>query len=122
LTPPLDALGQHLLVELYNCPSDRLNDAPFLERTLEDAARDAGATVVISSFYPFSPHGVSGVVVITESHLAIHTWPERGYAAVDVFTCGHTVEPHAIAQAIVKALGAERHEIISQPRGAVEKL
>lgn len=118
----MNTLGNHLLVELYDCPQDRLNDAPFLERTLEDSARDAGATVVISSFYPFSPHGVSGVVVITESHLAIHTWPERGYAAVDVFTCGDAVDPRSIAEAIVIALGAKRHEIISQPRGEFGKL
>ena len=118
----MGALGHHLLIELYGCPQDRLNDAPFLERTLEDSARDAGATVVISSFYPFSPHGVSGVVVITESHLAIHTWPERGFAAVDVFTCGDTVDSNVIALAIVKAIGAERHEIISQPRGRHDAL
>ncbi len=118
----MDALGQHLLVELYDCPKDRLNDAPFLERTLEDSARDAGATVVISSFYPFSPHGVSGVVVITESHIAVHTWPERGYAAVDVFTCGTSVDAHAIATAIAESLGAGRHEIISQPRGRHDAL
>ena len=113
----MKALGNHLLVELYDCPSERLNDAPLLERTLEDSARDAGATVVISSFYPFSPHGVSGVVIITESHLAIHTWPERGYAAVDVFTCGTLVDAEAIALSIIHALGAKRHEITTQPRG-----
>ncbi len=57
------------------------------------AAEEAGATVINSTFHHFSPIGVSGVVVIEESHLAIHSWPEFGYAAIDVFTCGDSVDP-----------------------------
>ncbi len=82
------ALGNHILVEFMNCDPHIMNDVATIERDMVDAARKAGATVINSTFHHFSPYGVSGVVVIQESHLAIHTWPEYGYAAVDLFTCG----------------------------------
>lgn len=82
------ALGNHILVEFMNCDPHIMNDVVAIERDMVDAARKAGATVINSTFHHFSPYGVSGVVVIQESHLAIHTWPEYGYAAVDLFTCG----------------------------------
>jgi len=82
------ALGNHILVEFMNCEPHIMNDVTTIERIMVDAARKAGATVINSTFHHFSPYGVSGVVVIQESHLAIHTWPEYGYAAVDLFTCG----------------------------------
>ena len=82
------SLGRHLLAEFYNCESGVLNDPEHIERLMNEAARLSGATVVQSVFHVFSPHGVSGVVVVEESHLAVHTWPEYGYAAVDYFSCG----------------------------------
>jgi len=89
----MNALGIHVLAEYYDCNSDILNDTGQIRQYLNEAARIAGATVVSSAFHAFNPHGVSGVVVIAESHLTIHTWPEYGYAAVDIFTCGETVDP-----------------------------
>ncbi|MFM7662464.1 MAG: polyamine aminopropyltransferase [Bacteroidota bacterium] len=82
------ALGNHILVEFMNCDPHIMNDVAGIERDMVGAAQKAGATVINSTFHHFSPYGVSGVVVIQESHLAIHTWPEYGYAAVDLFTCG----------------------------------
>jgi spermidine synthase len=82
------ALGNHILVEFMNCDPNIMNDVAGIERDMVAAAQKAGATVINSTFHHFSPWGVSGVVVIQESHLAIHTWPEYGYAAVDLFTCG----------------------------------
>lgn len=82
------ALGNHILVEFMNCDPHVMNDVAAIERDMVEAAQKAGATVINSTFHHFSPWGVSGVVVIQESHLAIHTWPEYGYAAVDLFTCG----------------------------------
>jgi len=82
------ALGNHILVEFMNCDPHIMNDVAAIERDMVAAAQKAGATVINSTFHHFSPWGVSGVVVIQESHLAIHTWPEYGYAAVDLFTCG----------------------------------
>jgi S-adenosylmethionine decarboxylase proenzyme len=72
------------------------------------------------SFYHFSPHGVSGVVNIAESHIAIHTWPEHRYAAVDVFTCGNTVDPEKAAKLITEKLGAQTHSLIELRRGIIE--
>ncbi|MGB3801585.1 MAG: adenosylmethionine decarboxylase [Lewinella sp.] len=83
-----DYLGVHILLELHECPAERLRLPADSERILLAAAAAMGATVVESRFHAFSPHGVSGVVVIAESHLTVHTWPEYGYAAVDVFSCG----------------------------------
>jgi len=84
----MSALGNHILVEFMRCDPNIMNDVAGIERDMVEAARKAGATVINSTFHHFSPYGVSGVVVIEESHLAIHTWPEYGYAAVDLFTCG----------------------------------
>ena len=84
----MNALGNHILVEFMRCEPDVMNDVSRIENDMVEAARKAGATVINSTFHHFSPYGVSGVVVIEESHLAIHTWPEYGYAAVDLFTCG----------------------------------
>lgn len=87
------SVGRQIVSEFYDCRSDFLNDAWSLENILKQAATVAGATVIKSFVHQFSPHGVSGVVIIAESHVAIHTWPEYGYAAIDVFTCGDTMNP-----------------------------
>lgn len=86
-------LGRHLLSEFYDCDPNILNNVALIEKVMSEAALIAGATIVQKTFHHFSPYGVSGVVVIAESHLAIHTWPEYGYAAVDLFTCGESVDP-----------------------------
>jgi len=80
-------LGTQWIVELYGCEAGVLERVPWIERSLLEAARAAHANVVSHSFHQFKPYGVSGVVVIEESHLTIHTWPEHGYAAVDMFFC-----------------------------------
>ncbi len=99
-------LGTHLLLELYDCNIAALNQADEIEEKLVAAAKQAGATVVTSTFHQFSPQGVSGVVVIAESHITIHTWPELGYAALDVFTCGSPSLPGKISQILIKAFQA----------------
>lgn len=86
-------LGRHLLAEFYDCNSNILNNVQIIESLMTEAAVACGATVVDKHFHMFSPYGVSGVVIISESHLAIHTWPEYGYAAVDLFTCGTNCDP-----------------------------
>jgi len=92
----MQALGRQILVEFYNCNPDILNDQDQIRDIMVEAVRRSGATIVTDTFHTFSPHGVSGVVVIAESHVAIHTWPEYGYAAVDIFTCGETIDPWVI--------------------------
>ena len=116
----MHALGRHLLLELKMCNKEVLDDLDFLRECLNEAAIQSGATVVGESFYHFSPYGVSGVVNIAESHIAVHTWPEYGYAAVDVFTCGNNVDPEKAARLIVERLGAQSHSLIELRRGIVE--
>jgi len=100
------ALGRHILCEAYGCDPEVLNDRKVVEQIMVDAALLAGAEVREVAFHKFSPQGVSGVVVISESHLAIHTWPELGYAAIDVFTCGSTVDPWEACHYLTKAFRA----------------
>jgi S-adenosylmethionine decarboxylase len=116
----LYALGRHLLLELKICNEEVLDDLNFLKDCLNEAAIQCGATVVGESFYHFSPYGVSGVVNIAESHIAVHTWPEHGYAAVDVFTCGNNVDPEKAAKFIIEKLGAQSHSVIELRRGIIE--
>jgi len=116
----LYALGRHLLLELKICNEEVLDDLNFLKECLNEAATKCGATVVGESFYHFSPHGVSGVVNIAESHIAVHTWPEHGYAAVDVFTCGTNVDPEKAAKYMIEKLGAQSHSVIELRRGIIQ--
>ena len=113
----MNALGKHLLLELKDCDRELLNDLDFLKRILPAAASEAGATILGESFHQFHPQGVSGVVIIAESHLFIHTWPECGYAAIDIFTCGNSVHPEKAAQILIKQLGSKNHSILEIQRG-----
>ncbi|MBI2881858.1 MAG: adenosylmethionine decarboxylase [Candidatus Tectomicrobia bacterium] len=115
----MKALGRHLLVEYFDCDREILNDAARIEEAMTEAADKSGATIVNSVFHLFSPHGVSGVVVIAESHLAIHTWPEYGFAAVDFFSCGEGVTPEAAVLSLQKALKAASYESREVPRGQI---
>jgi S-adenosylmethionine decarboxylase proenzyme len=83
------------------------------------AAIACGAVVLGESFHHFSPQGVSGVVIIAESHLSIHTWPEHGYAAVDIFTCGTFVNPEKAADLLIEKLGSKNHSVMEIPRGVL---
>jgi len=112
----VDTTARHLLVELFACDARLLDDAPALQALLRAAAEAAGARVVAEVFHPFAPHGVTGVVVIEESHLSIHTWPELGYAAVDFYTCGE-VRPERAIELLAAKLGAARVERLEVARG-----
>ncbi|PIS10174.1 MAG: spermidine synthase [Bdellovibrio sp. CG10_big_fil_rev_8_21_14_0_10_47_8] len=118
----MNSLGRHILVEFIGCNPDILNDVAAIESGMITAAKDAGATVIQSSFHHFSPYGVSGVVVIQESHLAIHTWPEYQYAAVDLFTCGTSVDPWVSFDHLRKAFQAQNYSALEMYRGALSML
>lgn len=115
-------LGRHLLVELYNCDTTILNSVERVERIMNQAAVACGATVVQSTFHRFQPYGVSGVVVIAESHLAIHTWPEYGYASVDLFTCGDSVDPMVAYRVLKSQLKAQSTDVQRLQRGYLDKI
>ncbi len=116
----IDSLGRHVLAEFYGCTFDALNNLEVVEQHMIDAALFAGAEVRESAFHKFSPQGVSGVVVISESHLAIHTWPELGYAAVDVFTCGDKVNPWDACEYLKEKFLAEYITATEIRRGIME--
>ncbi len=89
---PTKTLGLHILAEYYNCEAAVLDKIEIIKEAMNEAAKIANATIVETVIHQFSPHGVSGVVVIAESHISIHTWPEHNYVAIDIFTCGETLE------------------------------
>ena len=110
-------LGRHLVVELSECNQEKLNDLSFLEECLDEAVRRSGATKVRSVFHRYNPQGISGVVVIAESHISIHTWPEYGYAAVDFFTCGQTVDPYRALDHVKTGLESKDVQVSEINRG-----
>lgn len=112
----METKGRHLLVEFHGCDRTVLNDKAGIESLMVGAAAAAGATVVGAMFHTFTPQGVSGVVVIEESHLSIHTWPEHGYAAVDFFTCGDCL-PERARDVLSEAFNADRTETMEVERG-----
>jgi S-adenosylmethionine decarboxylase proenzyme len=118
-TPTQTPLGWHHLVELGGCDVATLDDLPRVEAALLAAAKAAGATVLDARFHKFSPQGVSGVVLIAESHLSVHTWPEHAYAAVDLFTCGVTLDAEPAVALLQEALGATTVSRQAIPRGLV---
>lgn len=109
--------GVHLLADLWGVDAGALNEPAALEATMVEAVRRGGATVIDSRFAQFEPHGVSGVVLLAESHASIHTWPEHGYAAVDVYTCGPETIARAVLAEIEGALAPEHHEVHRVDRG-----
>ena len=115
--PDHSAHGSQVILDLYDCETVHLDDLPWVEATLVEAARVAGATIVQTVFHKFEPWGISGVVVISESHLAIHIWPENRYAAVDIFTCGESVRIDIASAFLKRAFRAGRSEKRNFTRG-----
>ena len=110
-------LGTQWTADLYGCDGPTLDDPARIETDMLEAARIAHATVLSSRFHRFAPQGVSGVLVIAESHLAIHTWPEQGYAALDVFTCGSTLHAEEAFRWLAGRFGAGAIDVKKVGRG-----
>ncbi|CAN5247594.1 adenosylmethionine decarboxylase [soil metagenome] len=113
----MEALGRQILVEFYDCKESNINDVNFIESSLINATNASGATIISHNFHKFSPYGVSGVVVIAESHVAIHTWPEYNYAAVDIFTCGNTIDPWIIQENLKEYFESKNVSSMEMKRG-----
>ena len=101
--------SKHLLLELYRCDCEKLNDESFLRCTLNRAAKLANATVLNLISNKFEPQGVTAIALLAESHISIHTWPESNYSAVDIFTCGQNMMPELASQYLIESLMAEEH-------------
>ena len=111
------AIGSHGLLDLYGCPPEPLRDAAKLQSAMEQAARQAGACILSAHFHRFGGHGgITGVLLLAESHLSIHTWPEHHYAAADIFLCGSLNPAHA-RLALEQALQAGHSRWQQHPRG-----
>lgn len=115
-----DALGIHIMVEYYGCSERSLNDPDAIKREMVAAVEKIGATVVSSSAHAFSPHGVSAVVVISESHMTMHTWPEYRYAAVDLFYCTRAIDPWIAVDHLKTFLNADHFTSVEMKRGSLK--
>ena len=108
-----DMVGKHCILELYDCEPSRLNDEAFIRTTITSAAKGAGATLLNLITQQLEPQGVAGRALLAESHISIHTWPESGYAAIDVFTCGDHTMPELACAILRSELQAKRHALKS---------
>ncbi|XRO75595.1 adenosylmethionine decarboxylase [Methanocaldococcus sp. 28A] len=113
----LEYLGKHLILELWGCDPKALDDVEGIEKMLVDSVKACGATLICVKTHKFSPQGATGVAVLAESHISIHTWPELGYAAMDIFTCGAHVEPAKAIPIIKEFLKPKHIEILDLKRG-----
>lgn len=113
----MGTLGKHFLLDLKDCSEGLLDDMDFIKEVLHSVADGAGTPVIGESFHRFLPQGLSGVVLITGAHLCIHTWPEYGYAAIDIFTYGDPFTPEEAARSIVEKLESKSAAIVELKRG-----
>lgn len=116
----MKSLGRHLILELFDCPAALLDDPRHVADTMTEAVNRSGATLIKPFFHQFAPQGVSGVIIISESHFTIHTWPEFGYAAVDVFTCGDVIDMSVAAESLRKGFAAGSMQRMMLSRGMLD--
>ncbi len=109
--------GIHYIIDLFECNAQKLNDLEFIKTTLTETAERANTTILNIYFYPFEPQGITGSIVISESHINIHTWPEHHYVAFDVFTCGDNTFPQSACDYLIQAFEAKESNIKSYKRG-----
>jgi S-adenosylmethionine decarboxylase len=116
----MESVGRHLILEMWDCEEDGLNSVEIVSRALREATEACGATLLQEMIHPFTPQGVTGVAVISESHILIHTWPEYGYAAVDVFTCGKKITPEDVLPVLRHYFRPGHVQIMEMKRGIVD--
>jgi S-adenosylmethionine decarboxylase len=114
----MKAIGRHLILEMWGC--ENLNSVEVAEQALREMVVALDVNLLDLKAYPFSPVGVTAMAIVSESHLVIHTWPEYGYAAVDVFTCGARREPDAAVPVLRKYFKPERIQVMEMTRGQLD--
>ncbi len=114
------SLGKHVILELYGCKPENIDDEKLVHEILLDAAKLAKANIISSTFHQFAPQGVSGMIIIEESHFSIHTWPEYGYAAVDMFTCGDMLDNMSAVDYIKEKFEAQSIYMADMRRGILD--
>jgi S-adenosylmethionine decarboxylase len=110
-------VGTHCILELHGCSFAILNDVLFVRNAVKRASSQGLATLLKLTSHKFEPHGVTAVGLLAESHLSIHTWPEHGYAAIDIFTCGEDADPRQACTYLVNRFGAREHKLLVLRRG-----
>ncbi|SIS51500.1 adenosylmethionine decarboxylase [Salimicrobium flavidum] len=113
----MNTFGTHIIGELWGCEQPLLESIEYIEELFVDAALKAGAEVREVAFHQFAPHGVSGVVLISESHLTIHSFPEHNYASIDIYTCGEHLHPEEAFRIIVEGLKSSKYDYKELKRG-----
>ena len=108
-----DMVGKHCILELYGCDQTKLNDEAFVRTRVTYASKIAGAKLLNLITYRFQPQGVTGLALLAESHISVHTWPESRYAAIDVFTCGQETMPEKACELLAKELGSNKFSLKS---------
>jgi len=117
MTGSTSAFGDHYLVDYHGCDPEIIQAVEPTQEALLLAATRCGSTIIEYHFHQFSPHGVSGIILIAESHISVHTWPENGFVAVDIFTSGVKMKPEVAISILEEAFGADRVDVISFARG-----
>ena len=112
-------IGSHCILELYGCPAELLNNPELIEASIRQASKDANAFLLNYMSEAFEPQGVTAMALLAESHISIHTWPELGYAAADVFTCGEQCDPEVACRTLVKAFEPMTYHLRRFSRGPV---
>ena len=108
-------LGTHLIAEFFGC--DECDGTDFIRRTLREAVVASGSTILDEKYHKFVPQGITGYILLKESHISIHTWPEYRYAAIDVFTCGETMKPEMAIESLKDALRPDKVTVKRIMRG-----
>ena len=116
---PLVPVGSHCILELYECPNHLLNDFEFITQALKEAVKEAKSTLLKEVTHQFEPYGITALALLAESHISVHTWPEIGYVAVDMFTCGEHAQPEKACNYLTKAFKASKHVLLTLPRGRI---
>ncbi|NPA33097.1 MAG: S-adenosylmethionine decarboxylase [Aquificae bacterium] len=112
-------LGLHILADLYGVSADKIDRVEDIRELLEGAVKHANLTKISSHYYQFQPHGATGVVLLAESHISIHTWPEHGIATVDVYTCGDPQKAYMAMDFIINRLNPARVDKQVHDRGII---
>ena len=117
----MNALGIQVMLDLADCNSRLLDDLNYIKETLIQAADEVGAHIIGESFHKFHPQGVTGILAIAESHFCIHTWPEFNYAAIDMFTCGSSIDISRAADFLILKLESKNPKVTELKRGIMHK-
>ena len=114
----MEAFGRQLILEMWDCDRENLNDIKYIEQLMHNAVNDAGATVVKHISHEFNPPGVTSVAILSESHITIHTWPIEGYVAVDMFTCGTVANPQLATKRLLEGFRPKDYTAMELKRGS----